>query len=135
MQRDGGLRIPSTSARPNSVFGAASTKRCAPSCAVALTMRRTCCCGVMPSTQAFSPARCASLVKASTGTPAARATGTTAAASALVSGPMMARAPSAIAWRAAAAAPAGEPAVSRGRNSTPLGASSNSAMVAAFSIA
>jgi hypothetical protein len=75
------------------------------------------------------------LVKASTGTPAARAAGTTVAASALVSGPIRMRAPSAIAARAAACAPCGVPPVSRGAISTPLGASSNRAMVPALSIA
>ena len=97
---------------PKSLSGSSAAICVRPCACTAATSRRTCWPGVMPSVQTPGCACDGSLVKASTATLAARATGATAAVSVDISGPMMSLAPSAIAACAAAAAPCGVPPVS-----------------------
>ncbi len=121
------------SASPNGLFGSAAAKRRLPWPRLAPTSRLICCAGVSPIVHTPGSARAGSLVKASTGTPAALAIGATAAVSPAVSGPMISRSPCWIAIRAASAAPAGVPPVSSASSAGALATSS--ATWAAFTIA
>ena len=112
--------------RPKSLSGSMAAMRVLPSASTAVTSRRTCSPGEIPSGQTPGWICPGSLVKASTATLACRAIGATLAVSPEVSGPRIRPAPSASAAWAAAAAPSAVPPVSLTISAGAPGASSAS---------